>query len=90
MFPNKKSIWQKIGFGVGVLLLILLALGQIYKKDLLRLRFVITLFHPPTIVENLRSMTRFFDYGKVRRGGRPYRIPYESKRLPGTYPYKGG
>ena len=89
MALTKKSIWRKIGFGIGVFLLILLGLGQIYKKDLVRLRFVLTLFEPPTIVENFRSMTRFFDCRKVRHSGPLYRIPYESKKLPASYSYKG-
>ena len=90
MAPIKKSIWRKIGFGIGIFLLILLGIGQFYKKDLVRLRFVLTLFDPPAIVENFRSMTRFFDTRKVQRSGPRYRIPYESKKLPDAYPYKGG
>ncbi len=85
-----KTIWHKIGFRVGIFLLVLLGLAQVFKKDLLRLQFVLTLFEPHGIVENFRSMTRVFDYRTVRRNGPIYRIPYESKRLPEVYAYAGG
>lgn len=83
------SIGRKIGFGIGIGLLTLLAVGQIFKRDLVRLQFVLLLFEPPGIVENFRSMTRVFDYRNVRRSGPLYRIPYASKRLPEAYPYQG-
>lgn len=85
----KKSIWRKIGFGIGVFLLIGLGAAQFFKKDLIRLQFVLTLFDAHGIAENFRSMTRVFDYRTVRRSGPIYRIPYESKRLPEFYSYQG-
>ena len=33
------SKWRAIGFGIGVLLLILLAVAQLFKRDLIRLQF---------------------------------------------------
>ncbi len=89
MPPSQKSIWRKIGFGLGILLLVLLGAAQFFKKDLIRLQFLLTLFKPPVIVDNFRSMTRVFDYQTIRRSGPVYRIPYESKRLPESYPYQG-
>jgi CubicO group peptidase (beta-lactamase class C family) len=86
---SPKTIWRKIGFGIGISLLAVLGAAQFYKKDLIRFQFVLTLFEPAGIVENFRSMTRVFDYRTVRRGGPVYRIPYESKRLPESYPYQG-
>lgn len=89
MPSSPKTIWRKIGFGIGIFLLALLGAAQYYKKDLIRLQFVLTLFEPAGIVENFRSMTRVFDYQTVRRSGPVYRIPYESKRLPEFYSYQG-
>lgn len=86
----RSPIGRRIGLVIGVGLLVLLAVGQIFKSDLLRLQFVLLLFEPPGIVENFRSMTRVFDYRTVRRSGPLYRIPYESKRLPESYAYQGG
>ncbi|MGA6924119.1 MAG: serine hydrolase [Desulfosarcina sp.] len=85
----KKALWRKIGFGLGLLLLIGLGTAQFFKTDLMRLQFVLTLFDPHGMVDNFRSMTRFFDYRTVRRSGPIYRIPYESKRLPEFYLYRG-
>ncbi len=85
----QKPIWRKFGFTIGVVLLVLLGLAQLYKKDLLRLHFVLTLFQPSAIVENFRSMTRVWDYKTVRRSGPTYRLPYNSKPLPESYVYMG-
>ena len=89
MSAPQPSIWRKIGFGVGVSLLILLAVAQLFKKDLTRIQAVLTLFNAGGRVENFRGMTRMFDFRTVRRSGPVYRIPYESKRLPATYDYNG-
>lgn len=83
------SIWHRIGFGLGVFLLILLGIAQFFKKDLIRFQFVLNLFEPRGIVNNFRSMTWVFDYRTVPRSGPIYRIPYESKRLPEFYSYQG-
>ena len=86
---SPKTIWRKLGFGIGIFLLVSLGAAQFFKKDLIRLQFVLTLFEPAGIVENFRNMTRVLDYRTVRRRGPVYRIPYESKRLPASYPYQG-
>jgi CubicO group peptidase (beta-lactamase class C family) len=85
----QKPIWRKFGFSIGVVLLVLLGLAQFFKKDLLRLHFVLTLFQPSAIVENFRSMPRVWDYKTVRRSGPTYRLPYNSKPLPESYVYMG-
>ncbi|HSO19263.1 MAG TPA: serine hydrolase [Desulfosarcina sp.] len=84
------STGRKTLFAIGIGLLVLLAIGQIFKRDLVRLQFVLLLFEPPGIAENFRGMTRVFDYRTVRRSGPLYRIPYASKRLPESYTYEGG
>ena len=58
MVAFQNPIWRKIGFTIGVVLLVLLGFAQLLKKDLFRLHFVLTLFQPSAIVENFRSMTR--------------------------------
>lgn len=83
------SIWNRIGFGLGVFLLILLGIAQFFKKDLTRFQFVLNLFEPHGIVNNFRNMTWVFDYRTVQRSGPVYRIPYENKRLPEFYSYQG-
>jgi CubicO group peptidase (beta-lactamase class C family) len=84
----KTSIWRKTGLGIGIILLILLGAGQLFKKDLTRLQFVLTLFEPHAIVENFRSMARLIDFRTVRKRGPIYRIPYQKKHLPDAYRYQ--
>jgi len=85
----RKPVWKQIGCGFGIGLLILLGIAQFFKKDLMRLKFVLTISEPSAIVENFRSMTRVFDHRTVRRNGPIYRIPYQKKSLPETYTYAG-
>lgn len=80
---------RAIGFGIGVLLLILLAVAQLFKRDLIRLQFVLTLCEPQTIATNFRNITKVLDYRTVRRNGPTYRIPYAKAPLPVTYTYAG-
>ena len=89
MVAFQNPIWRKIGFTIGVVLLVLLGFAQLLKKDLFRLHFVLTLFQPSAIVENFRSMTRVWDYTTVRRSGPTYRLPYNNKPLPESYVYMG-
>ena len=79
---SPKNIWRKLGLGIGIFLLVVLGTGQFFKKDLIRLQFVLTLFEPAGIVENFRSMTRVFDYRPVRRSGPVYRIPLRKQTSP--------
>lgn len=85
----RPSKWRLIGFGLGVLLLILLAVAQLFKHDLIRLQFVLTLCEPRAIATNFRNITRVLDYHTVRRSGPTYRIPYAKAPLPATYTHAG-
>lgn len=89
MTAVRKPVWKKIGYGFGIGLLILLGIAQFFKKDLMRLKFVLTISEPAAILENFRSMTRVFDHRTVRRNGPTYRIPYQKRSLPETYTYAG-
>lgn len=89
MTAVRKPVWKQIGYGLGICLLILLGIAQFFKKDLMRLKFVLTFSEPAAIVENFRSMTRVFDHRTVHRSGPTYRIPYEKKALPESYTYAG-
>ena len=89
MTAVRKPVWKKIGYGLGLCLLILLGIAQFFKQDLMRLKFVLTFSEPSAIVENFRSMTRVFDHRTVRRSGPTYRIPYQKKALPESYTYAG-
>lgn len=89
MPANQKSIYHKIGFGIGVCLLILLGMAQLFKRDLLRFQATLTLFEPGGIVENFRGMTRIYDFRTVHRSGPVFRIVYESERLPERYAFGG-
>ncbi len=92
---SKKKTEKKGGFlskllkiGV-VLLIILVALGAIYHKELVRLYKVITLFDEGVIVENFRNMGSFIDYRVVHKGDAIYEFGRAEMELPKTYEYNG-
>ena len=89
MTKKKRSLWKKIGIGLGVLVFVALAAALLYRKELVRLSHVINLFNADVIVENFRSMDRVFDYHEVRRRGPVYEFPRKPMELPKTYTYRG-
>lgn len=88
MATSQKSLLRQIGLGIAVYLLILLGIAQIFKSDLLRLQFVLTLFSPSAMTENFRSIKNALDHRTIRPGGPTYRIPYDGKPLPESFSFR--
>jgi CubicO group peptidase (beta-lactamase class C family) len=88
---EKKSggFWSIFGKSVLILLAVLAVAGLFYRKELMRLYDVITLFEPDVIVSNFRNMDTMFDYRTVHRGETVFDLADEKRVLPDTYVYEG-